>query len=247
MRLRQPLAVTTYPSTERTEQPPVLLVHGFCSSTRRTWLETGLVQALLDAGRTMIAPDLRGHGASPAPTSTEEVDAVASAQDLLAVVDAYGADRFDVLAYSLGARLAWELAELAPQRIGRVVFGGLSPIEPFADVDVAELRRAVHDGATPPADPLTGMIAGLIRAEGARADGLVTCVEGLRSTPFAPERWAGGTPPWFVVGVDDTMVHGTKELVALVPGSRMVAMAGDHHGVLVNPFFRELVVRVLDR
>ncbi|MGW1995727.1 alpha/beta fold hydrolase [Embleya sp. NPDC001921] len=247
MRLRQPLAVTTYPSTERTEQPPVLLVHGFCSSARRTWLETGIVQALLDAGRTLIAPDLRGHGASPKPTSAEEVDAVASARDLLAVVDAYGADRFDVLAYSLGARLVWELAESTPERIGRVVFGGLSPTEPFADVDVAELRRAVHDEAARPADPLTGMIAGLIRAEGAGADGLVTCVEGLRSTPFTPERWAGGTPPWFVVGSDDTMTHGSEDLVALAPGARLVAMAGDHHGVLVNPFFRELAVRVLDR
>ncbi|MEU0935409.1 MULTISPECIES: alpha/beta fold hydrolase [unclassified Embleya] len=247
MRLRQPLAVTTYPSAERSEQPPVLLVHGFCSSARRTWLETGLVQALLDAGHTLLAPDLRGHGASPAPTSAAEVDAVASAQDLLAVVDAYGADRFDVLAYSLGARLVWELAELAPDRIGRVVLGGLSPTEPFAAVDVPELRRAVHDEAHPPADPLTGMIAGLIRAEGARADGLVTCVEGLRSTPFAPKAWAGGTPPWFLVGADDLMVHGSEELVALVPGAQLVCMAGDHHGVLVNPYFGEVALRVLHR
>ncbi|MFI6587968.1 alpha/beta fold hydrolase [Embleya sp. NPDC050493] len=246
MRLRQPLAVTTYPSAERSEQPPVLLVHGFCSSARRAWLETGMVRALLDAGRTVLAPDLRGHGASPAPTSAEEVDAIASAQDLLAVVDAYDADRFDVVAYSLGARLVWELAELAPERIGRVLLGGLSPTEPFAAVDVAELRRAVHDEAAPSADPLIGMIAGMIRAEGARADGLVTCVEGLRSTPFAPKPWAGGTPPWFVVGVDDAMTHGTGELLPLAPGSQRVAMAGDHHGVLVNPFFRELAVRVLD-
>ncbi|WP_346012309.1 alpha/beta fold hydrolase [Streptomyces sp. SID3343] len=226
--------------------PPVLLVHGFCSDARRAWVDTGIVRALTDAGRTVFAPDLRGHGESPAPLGAAEAHAGAAAADLLAVLDAAGVDLFDVVAYSLGARVTWELVGLASARVDRVVLGGMSPFEPFAAVDVPALRSAVA-GEAAPEDPLTAMIAGLIRAEGSRADGLVTCVEGLRETPFAPESWAGAVQPLFVVGADDAMTHGNEALLALAGHARPVTVAGDHLGALAGPGFRDAAVGFLTR
>jgi pimeloyl-ACP methyl ester carboxylesterase len=50
------------------EGPPVVLLHGFLSSARRNWIRPGIAEAIASLGRRVIAPDLRGHGRSEAPT-----------------------------------------------------------------------------------------------------------------------------------------------------------------------------------
>ena len=47
--------------------PPVLLLHGFATSSARTWGETGWIDLLQDAGRRCCAIDLLGHGEAPKP------------------------------------------------------------------------------------------------------------------------------------------------------------------------------------
>ncbi|GIH71965.1 alpha/beta fold hydrolase [Sphaerimonospora thailandensis] len=248
-----PLAVQTY-TPDRPDEglPPVLLIHGLCSDGRRDWVETGTVAALTDAGRTVVVADLPGHGDSPAPAAAAEAGAGAIAVALLAALDGALAGTpggtsggaFDVVGYSLGARLAWELPEAAPGRVRRAVLGGLSPAEPFAAVDIEALRAAVGGGPEP-ADPFTAMFAGMLGAQGDRAAGLVTCVEGLRSTPFEPTGWAGRTPPVFIVGQDDMMVRGIERIVGLAGAADPVTVPGDHFQVLASAEFRTAVVKAL--
>lgn len=244
MQSRTGLTVRTFTPDQTAGGPPVLLVHGFGSDGERDWVGTGVARALTAAGRVVLVPDLRGHGGSPAPSAATEVTAPAQVADLVAVLDEAGIDAFDVVGYSLGARLAWELPEAAPGRLRRAVLGGLSPAEPFEAVDVAALHRSVAEGAEP-ADPFTAMIAGMVRAHGARAAGLALCVEGLRDTPFAPRSWAGPTPPVFVVGESDMMTRGIGRLVDLVAGAQLVTVPGDHHEVLAGAAFRRTVLDVL--
>ena len=49
------------------EGTPVLLIHGFASSTRYNWLETGWVDFLVRNGFRTISIDNRGHGESEKP------------------------------------------------------------------------------------------------------------------------------------------------------------------------------------
>lgn len=233
------LAVRMFIPQEPETAPPVLLVHGFASDGRADWEETGLVAALTGEGRTVIVPDLPGHGDSPAPGDPAEAGAAAIAARLAAAV---GDREYDVVAYSLGSRLAWEL----PGQVRQAVLGGLSPFEPFASVDVEALRLAVATGADP-ADPLTAMIAGLVRSSGERAAGLVTCVEGLRATPFEPGAWPGERPPVFVAGRDDPMTTGVERVVALTAGAELVTVPGDHRGAVAGAEFRDTVLRALRR
>ncbi|MFC8709282.1 alpha/beta fold hydrolase [Streptomyces sp. NPDC057197] len=226
--------------------PPVLLLHGFGSDGDRDWVATGTVRALTDAGRTVLVPDLPGHGDSPAPSAAAEAGAPALAAALLTVLDEAGATAFDAVGYSLGARLLWELAGAAPDRLRRAVLGGLSPAEPFEAVDVRALHRAVADG-TEPADPFTAMIAGMVRAHGDRAAALALCVEGLRGTPFAPRGWAGATPPVFVVGADDVMTRGIERIVAGIEGAELTTVPGGHQDALADAAFRRTVLEVLAR
>ena len=53
------------------DAPTVLLVHGFASSARDNWVNTGWVRDLLRAGYRVLAVDQRGHGASDKPHVAE--------------------------------------------------------------------------------------------------------------------------------------------------------------------------------
>ena len=53
--------------TATAPDPPVVLHHGFVANAEAYWVATGVVEALTDAGRRVIAPDARGHGDSEKP------------------------------------------------------------------------------------------------------------------------------------------------------------------------------------
>ncbi|MDF5758967.1 alpha/beta fold hydrolase [Spongiactinospora sp. TRM90649] len=223
-----------------------ILLHGFCSNGDNDWVTPGTARALTEAGHLVLVPDLRGHGSSPAPASAAEAHADAQAADVLAVLDAAGAEEFDIVGYSLGARIAWEVVRQAPGRVGRVVLGGLSPAEPFTAVDVEALHRAVSGGGEP-ADPFTAMMAGMIASQGERAPGLAVVVEGLRETPFDPATWGGRTPPVLIAGRDDMMSQGIERIVELTASTEHLVVPGGHIEALTGPDFRDNVVKVLQR
>ncbi|RKS67733.1 alpha/beta hydrolase family protein [Actinomadura pelletieri DSM 43383] len=240
------LAVRTFTSASPVDAPPVLLVHGFCSDGTTDWVDTGIAEALTAAGRTVVVPDLPGHGRSPAPATAAEVTAPAIAADLVAALDRAGITSFDAAGYSLGSRIIWELPAAAPGRVERTVLGGLSPVEPFSAVDIDALHAAVRDGAEP-ADPFTGMIAGMIKNFGDRAPALALCVEGLRSTPFSGGAWKAETLPVFVVGDNDELTRGINGLAEEIGKAELVTVPGAHHEVLGGAPFRDAVVHALSR
>jgi 3-oxoadipate enol-lactonase len=88
---------------------PVVLLHaGVCD--RRMW--DGVVPALHTAGRTVVAPDLRGFGSRPPGAGP-----FSHARDVLALLDGLGAGRADLVGASFGGRVALEVGVLAPQRV----------------------------------------------------------------------------------------------------------------------------------
>jgi pimeloyl-ACP methyl ester carboxylesterase len=98
--------------------PAVLLVHGFPDSSH-LWRHQ--VPALVAAGLRVIAPDLRGLGASDRPARVEDYRISRSVADLLAVLDALGVERARVTGHDFGAVVAWLLAALHPERVERLV------------------------------------------------------------------------------------------------------------------------------
>jgi len=62
---------------------PVLLLHGFSSSSKLNWEDTGWVAALLEAGRRVITVDLPGHGRSGAPEDRDSYSPSRIRADLL--------------------------------------------------------------------------------------------------------------------------------------------------------------------
>jgi pimeloyl-ACP methyl ester carboxylesterase len=94
--------------------PVVIALHGF-PQTSSCW--TSVAPALAEAGRRVLAPDQRGYspGARPAAVSAYAMPALVG--DVLALADAAGAERVDLLGHDWGGAVAWALAAGHPDRV----------------------------------------------------------------------------------------------------------------------------------
>jgi pimeloyl-ACP methyl ester carboxylesterase len=103
------------------ESTPVVLLHGFATSSARTWWETGWLDLLADAGRETVPIDILGHGKADKPHEPEAY----------ADLEGYVAERLpdngpvDAVGFSLGARLLLGLALAQPSRFRRIVTLGV--------------------------------------------------------------------------------------------------------------------------
>ena len=224
------LFATHHPGTGR----PVVFLHGLASTGTQDWPDaewSGVVP-----GRPRLVIDLPAHGRSP------EVGALPTSGviDLLAetIIDAVGTQEVDLVGYSLGARLAWDLVGHRSLKVGRLVLGGLAAREPFAMVDLDAARLAVAGGAAP-ADPLTGMIVQMATLSGSRPQGILDLIEGLAAEPFDPAARPPRHPVLLLGGTEDAMAAEIDDLAALLPDGRAVRVPGDHLQARHSVRFRE--------
>jgi pimeloyl-ACP methyl ester carboxylesterase len=107
--------------------PPVILLHGGDASSE-FWADQ--VPALLAAGRRVILIDSRGHGRSTRDAKPLGYELMAS--DVIAVMDAIGVQRADVVGWSDGAILGLIMAMKHPERVARVfAFGANMDLHGF--------------------------------------------------------------------------------------------------------------------
>ncbi|HEU5034290.1 MAG TPA: alpha/beta fold hydrolase [Mycobacteriales bacterium] len=118
---------------------PVLLLHGWPDS-HDLWRHQ--VGALTAAGLRTVAPDLRGFGASDKPTDVEAYGLAHSVADMLAVLDAVGAERARVVGHDWGAALAWGLAAFVPDRVDRLAVLSVGHPTAFANAGYEQRMRS---------------------------------------------------------------------------------------------------------
>ena len=110
---------------------PVLLLH----QTPRSWDEFRDVLPLLGRVRWAIAVDTAGFGdSSRLPPGSDSIEAWAEV--VLALLDALGIERADLVGHHTGASIAIEVAGSAPDRVRSLVLSSV----PFDNPDV----RAIH-------------------------------------------------------------------------------------------------------
>ncbi|MDX6475154.1 MAG: hypothetical protein QOH95_665 [Gaiellaceae bacterium] len=118
------------------EGAPVVLLHGFPDSSH---LWRNQVPALVAAGHRVIAPDLRGFGASDKPQEVGAYRITNSAADVVAILDVLELERAHVVGHDWGAGLAWVVAGLYPDRVDRLV--AMSVGHPNTQVPTVEQRE----------------------------------------------------------------------------------------------------------
>jgi pimeloyl-ACP methyl ester carboxylesterase len=209
----------------------VLLVHGFASSTRDNWVNTGWVRDLQRAGYRVLALDQRGHGLSDKPHDPLQYGLRTLADDVEAVLDTYLVDTAFYVGYSLGARVGWEVAQDFRGRIERVVLGGVPDGVPLSRLDLDQARAFVEHG-TPVEDKVTQNYIQLIeRVGGNDLRALLAIAEGMRASGVAdpsPER-APTQPILFATGSLDGIIEGSRSLAAACAHGEFLEIPGRHH------------------
>ncbi|QAY72060.1 alpha/beta fold hydrolase [Agromyces protaetiae] len=212
------------------EAPTVLAVHGFASSTRDNWVNTGWVRDLTRAGYRVLGVDQLGHGASDKPHESSEYDMVHLVDDLVIVLDTYLLDTVRYLGYSLGARVGWQVAVNAPERIERAVLGGIPDGRPLARLQIDEVRALAEHG-TPVEDAVTRNYVTLAsRVAGNDLLSLVALAEGMRHGDADPDVTHPPLQPiLFATGTDDAIFAQSKALAEATPNGSFLEIPGRHH------------------
>lgn len=220
---------------DKGEGEPIVLVHGFASSKEANWVHPRWVATLTHAGRRVIAPDMRGHGASSKLYDPAAYHADAMADDVRALLDHLGIGRADVMGYSMGARVTAFLALDHPERVRSAILGGLGlhlvdgvglP-ETIADAMEAPSLADVHDAQGRTFRSFAERTKSDLRA-------LAACIRGSRQTLTPVEVGRLEPPVLIAVGTKDDVSGSGAGLAALIPGSRLVDIPGRDHMLAVG-------------
>lgn len=226
----------------------VLCVHGFASSCRDNWVDTGWIRDLTRAGYRVIGVDQRGHGASDKPHDPRAYSMTAFVADLIAVLDTYLLDQVRYVGYSLGARVGWQFAVDHPEHVARAVLGGIPDGRPLARLQIDQ-ARAYADEGIPVEDPVTRNYVTLAeRVQGNDLRGLVALAEGMRlgDADPDPER-PPAQPVLFATGSDDAILPRSRGLAAKAPNGTFEEIPGRHHfNTPGSRVFRQAAISYLD-
>jgi pimeloyl-ACP methyl ester carboxylesterase len=236
-------------ATGSAERPPVVLQHGFLTDTYGNWVRSGVVAGLLAAGHEVVGVDARGHGASDKPHDPSRFGEPAMAGDLIAVADALGVGRFDLVGYSLGALVCLIVAGRDP-RVRRLVLGGLWGSGPEGwTADDRYLRPAdLVSALESPERPADAELAAFRAfADAQRADRTALVAQLRRAVDDGPLPVPSvGVPTLVVIGREDARSVRPPALDDLLPGARSHVIPGDHLSAAYRPEFTAAVVEFLD-
>lgn len=216
------------------EGPPALMLHGFLANAELNWIAPGIAQAVADAGFQVIAPDLRGHGDSAAPTSLDAYPPDVLARDQEALLQHLGITDYVLAGYSLGARTAVRLL-VRGARPRRAALGGMGASGIMeAGARAAMFEDSIRHGEQA-RDPRAGRyIQASMKARGLSPEAMLGVLQSFVAT--TRDDLASVPTPTLVVSGDRDQDNGSAgELAALLPAARALIVPGDHLTAVVEP------------
>lgn len=139
---RTPTLDIAYADSGPADAPIVMLLHGWPDAAR-AW--NPVAQRLNDAGYRTIVPELRGAGGTRflRDDTVRDGSGVALAKDAVDLADVLGIAQFDVVGHDWGARAAYTISALFPERVRRMAALALAyqPRGVFELPDFSQARR----------------------------------------------------------------------------------------------------------
>lgn len=228
---------------------PLLCIHGFASSAKVNWIDTGWVETLTGAGYNTIVLDNRGHGASDKPHDPEAYYPSAMARDAVALLDHLEIEQAAVLGYSMGARIAAFMAFEHESRVACAIFGGMGMnlINGLSDGNdiISGLRAPSLAALTHPTARQFRIFADHTKSD---REALAACMETSRQPMARADVRRIGVPVLVAVGEDDGMAGSPEPLAALIPGGQAyVIPKRDHMRATGDKAFKAVTIDFLSR
>jgi pimeloyl-ACP methyl ester carboxylesterase len=229
------------------EGEPIVLVHGFASNKEVNWVATRWVATLTRARRRVIAPDMRGHGASTKFYDPAAYHTSVMADDVRALLDHLGLGWADILGYSMGARIAAFLALGDPERVRSAILGGLG----IRLVESAGLPENIAEALEAPSaadvrDPKARVFRDFAEETGSDRAALAACIRGSRQSLTRADAGRIGVPVLVAVGTKDDVAGSPHELAALIPDAQAVDIPRrDHMRAVGDRVFKQAVLAFL--
>lgn len=226
---------------------PIVLVHGYTSSGRTNWFASGWVD-FLSAHRTVVVPDLRGHGRSQKPFTARSYSIARMAGDVLAVMDREGIERAPVFGYSMGGMVTLALLLDHAERVDAGIIGGMGSYFPPGRGRFAVERQSRQSAA--PRRSLREQV-GFLTSYVSRIDPIAidAVYRGVfrHGAPVDMGRLPEIHKPVLVAAGDlDPFFEPARALAALVEGARFVPLENEGHlSAIRNPRFRTEVAAFL--
>ncbi len=229
--------------------PPVILHHGFIANTNINWVMPGIVTALTNAGRQVVALDARGHGASDKPHDPSFYGEGKMVQDLRRLFDIVGATHIDLVGYSMGAIVSLFTA-VQDERIRRLVVGGVgagvvklgggdSRAAPITTL-VAALQTRDPGTIT---DPVARAVRSFADGVGADREALAALITAGYSSNIALNQITA--PTLVIAGDKDPLAAQPEILASSISNARTLVLPGDHLSVVATPRFASAIVEFL--
>jgi pimeloyl-ACP methyl ester carboxylesterase len=231
------------------EGRPILLIHGFGSSGKVNWVDTGWVETLAGAGYQPITFDNRGHGASRKLYDTKLYFAHDMAEDARGLLDHLGIEQCPVMGYSMGARIAAFLALKHLDRVSSSVWGGMGMNLISGLEDSEEIIEALTAETL---EQVKGRIGRQFRifADHNKADrpALAACMVNSREPMTEAQVRAIASPVLVATGETDDMAGPAEPLAGLLrSGEAFTIPRRDHMRATGDPAFKRAALDFLGR
>ena len=231
------------------EGMPILCIHGFGSSGKVNWIDTGWVETLTAAGYRAITLDNRGHGESEKPHDPEAYYPRDMANDAVALLDHLEIGRAAILGYSMGARISAFMAFEHEERVACAIFGGMGMnlVNGLSDGNdiIAGLRAPSLSGLTHPTARQFRIFAD---HTGSDREALAACMETSRQPMARADVRRIAVPVLVAVGEADVMAGTPGPLAELLPqGEAFVIPKRDHMRATGDKAFKAATLDFLSR
>lgn len=223
---------------------PTVLLHGFASDFELNWRGSRWIETLTRAGRLVVGLDFRGHGASAKPHDDAAYGEERLAADVITLLQHLEIGEADVIGYSMGGRVALRLAATTPDRLGRVVAGGVGGAGAIGDAEAISARMlGTREAGHPVADTFYAFAAGRSVND---LEALAACIRGLAdSPPLDPH--SIHLPVLVVVGERDELARGGERLAASIEAARYLELPGrDHMSAVTDRRFKQAALEFFD-